>query len=243
MLPPKGLAEAGHQPNYLPWLGFFEKMQLCDIFIIEDNVQLEKQGFIVRNRIKTQEGARWLTVPIRHIGGPISINQAKIASDSNGYWGKKHWSTIRHSYGGSPFWEKYSGFFEETYSREWERLIDLNMHIIKGMMKFLGIEKPLVLASDLAASGDGSELIINQCKALGGNIHISGTGGRNYLDLKRFEDEGIKVLFQEFEYPVYKQLHGPYIPNLSAIDYLFCVGNRDWRRPETHSARDEQTDT
>jgi hypothetical protein len=233
MFPKKGLIEAGHQPNYLPWLGFFDKMQQCDIFIIENDVQLEKQGFIVRNKIKTPEGARWLTVPIRHMGGPVSINEAKIASGGSGDWRRRHWLTIKHSYSKSPFWEEYGGFFEETYSREWEKLIDLNMHIIKGIMKFLQIEKPLVLASDLAASGNGSELIINQCKALGAKVHLSGVGGRNYLDLKRFEDEGIDVLFQEFEYPNYKQLHGVFIPNLSAIDYLFCVGNREWRGPVT----------
>jgi hypothetical protein len=233
MLQSKGLVEAGHQPNYLPWLGFFDKMLQCDVFIIEDNIQLEKQGFTSRNMIKTEKGSQWLTVPIQHIGRPILINEAKIVDSGNGYWRRKHWESIKGSYSNSQFWNRYNGFFEETYNTEWKLLIDLNMHIIKGIMKFLRIDKPLVMASSLGVSGKKNELLINQCKALGATVHFSGIGGKDYLDLKSFEDEGIRVVLQEFEYPVYKQRYGNFIPNLSAIDYLFCVGDKDWRKQVT----------
>ncbi len=194
----KGLVEAGHQPNYLPWLGFFDKMQRCDVFIIEDDIQLERQGFVTRNRIKTREGVRWLSVPIKHTGGPVMINEAEIAYNED--WRKKHWFAIKHAYVKGPLWDRYSGFFEETYSREWELLIDLNMHIIKGLMKFFRIDKPLVMSSSLKATGRKSDLLISQCKALGATVHLSGEGGKDYLDMKSFERENIGVIFQEFEH-------------------------------------------
>lgn len=209
-------------------MGFFDKIRQSDIFIIEDNVQLERQGFTVRNRIKTLDGVRWLSVPIEHTGKPVIINKAKIANNSRDDWRMKHWLAIKHSYGKSLLWDQYSGFFEETYSQEWELLIDLNMHIIKGLMSFLDIKKPLVMASSLGASGNKNELLINQCKALGASVHLSGSGGKDYLDLKRFEKEGIKVVFQEFQHPTYDQPYGSFVPNLSAIDYLFCAGNKGW---------------
>jgi hypothetical protein len=103
-------------------------------------------------------------------------------------------------------------------------LIDLNMHIIKGLMRFLNIDTPLVMASSLGVSGKKSDLILAQCKAVGANVQLSGVGGRDYMDTKRFEAEGVKVVFQDFHYPVYPQLHGGFVPDLSVIDYLFCTG-------------------
>jgi hypothetical protein len=91
-------------------------------------------------------------------------------------------------------------------------------------MGFFNIDTPLVMASSLGVSGKKSELILEQCKAVGANVQLSGIGGRDYIDIKRFEAEGLKVVFQDFDYPTYPQLHGGFIPNLSVVDYLFCAG-------------------
>ena len=223
---------SGHQPNYLPWLGFFDKMAQCDVFVVEDNVQFERQGFQNRNRIKTVNGPAWLTVPVEHVGESLSIDQVKIADGAESRWAERHWLSLKHNYCKAPFWEKYCGFFEETYGREWSMLIDLNVHLIRGLMGFLGLEKRLVTASSLGVSGKGSELVLAQCKALGASVHLSGVGGRGYLDLGRFEEEGVKVVFQDFQYPVYHQLHGGFVPDLSVVDYLFCVGAKPWRKAD-----------
>jgi hypothetical protein len=218
------LITAGHQPNYLPWLGFFDKMSKCDVFIIEDNVQYEHNGFINRNKIKTLHGAKWLTVPVEHTGRPLLINEVRIANNSQSTWEKCHWLSLKHHYIHAPYWKKYSGFFEETYNKKWEFLIDLNMHLIKGIMKFLSIDKPLVMASSLSICEKKSELILDQCKAVKANIQLAGAGAQAYLNVERFEDEGLRVVFQDFEYPVYRQLYGEFVPNLSVVDYLFCTG-------------------
>ncbi len=212
---------AGHQPNYLPWLGFFEKMRLCDVFIVEDAVQYEHQGFTNRNKIKTPYGAKWLTVPIEHCGRPLMIKEVQIANEAEPDWAKRHWLGLLHNYGKAPFWSEYCELFEDIYNREWTRLFDLNMRLIKEIMGILNIKTELVFSSSLNISKKKSESVLSKCKAVGADILLSGSGGKNYLNLKRFEEEGIRVVFQDFNYPKYTQLHGEFLPNLSVVDYLF----------------------
>ena len=123
-------------------------------------------------------------------------------------------------------WNEFYNFFEDTYDKKWNKLIDLSLHLIKGVMDLLNIEKELVLASSLNVSGRKSDMIIAQCKALGAKTYLSGAGARIYLDVDKLEREGIKVVFQEFEYPTYPQLWGEFVPNLSVVDYLFCAGSK-----------------
>ena len=218
---------AGHQPNYLPWLGFFDKINRSDLFIIEDNVQYEQQGFTNRNKIMTQTGVRWLTVPVEHVDKPLLISDVKISNKGEPQWGNRHWLTLKHSYCKAPYWNSYSQFFEDTYSREWTKLIDLNMHLIKGIMKFLDIDKSLVMASSLNAKGKKNDLIIAQCKAVGASVQLSGNGCKEYIDDKLFEQEGIRLVFQQFQHPSYHQMNTEFIPNLSVVDYLFCTGAKE----------------
>lgn len=217
---------AGHQPNYLPWLGFFDKMRRVDIFIIEDNVQFEHQGYTNRNKIMTSDGVRWLSVPIIHAKKPLLINEVRIANKGEPDWRRRHWLTLKHSYCKAPFWSDYRDFFKDTYEREWIMLLDLNMHLIKGIMRFLQIDKPLIMSSSLGVKGKKSELIIAQCKKVGANVQLAGNGGREYIDRKRFEEEGIKLVFQEFKHPFYTQTREGFVANLSVVDFLFCAGRR-----------------
>ena len=218
---------AGHQPNYLPWLGYFDKMKRCDVFVIENLVQFEYHGYTNRNRIRTRDGARWLTVPVKAPARRQPINQVEIANDSDPKWKRRHWGTLQANYGRAPHWNKYSECLEDVYKRNWEKLIDLNMYLIKTMMSFLDIKSRLVMASTLGVEGTKNELIIGQCKALGADTYLSGTGGKAYVDTQEFEDAGLRVIFQDFKYPVYEQLYGGYIPNLSTIDYLLCTGGKE----------------
>lgn len=215
---------SGHQPNYLPWLGFFDKMRRSDLFIIEDNVQIERQGFTNRNKIMTVDGVRWLSVPVEHANKPLLINDVRIANRGEPKWGSRHWLTLKHSYCKAPYWRDYYDFFEDTYARDWTMLIELNMHLIKGIMRFLDIDKPLIMASSLSAKGKKSELIIAQCKVVGAAVQLAGNGGKDYINHKRFEEEGIQLIFQEFEHPRYTQTSAGFAPNLSVVDYLFCTG-------------------
>lgn len=224
------LIVSGHQPNYLPWLGFFDKMRNCDLFIIEDDIQFERQGFTNRNRIKTFDGVRWLTVPVKHVKRPLKIREVEISNEGEPDWALRHWLTLKHSYCKAPFWREYCDFFEDTYNRKWTKLIDLNLHLIRGMTSFLNIDTPLVMGSTLNVSGQKSELILSQCKAVKGDVQLAGVGSRGYINVKRFKKEGIKVVFQNFVHPYYPQMHGKFAYNLSAVDYLFCSGANEWKK-------------
>jgi hypothetical protein len=219
---------AGHQPNYLPWLGFFDKMRRSDVFVIEDNVQFEHKGFTNRNKIKEQKVSNWLTVPVEEAGKRHLINQIKIARDQQSGWRRNHWLNIKYHYSKAPYWAKYSDFLERTYNKDWILLIDINMHLIEGIMGFLGITTPLILGSSLNVIEKKSDLVLSQCKAVGADVHLAGQGAKGFLDVKKFERNGVKIVFQEFEYPEYRQLHGDFIPNLSVLDYLFCTGGTPW---------------
>ena len=215
---------AGHQPNYLPWLGFFDKIGKCDVFVIEDDVQFIYHEFQNRNKIKTSNGIKWLTVPVKEGRKRKKILEMYISNEKN--WSRRHWLILKNSYEKAPYWEEFCDFFEEAYDREWFKLIDLNLHFIKGIMDFLNIDTKLVLASSLNVSGTKNDLIIAQCKALGAKTYLSGVGARTYLDIDEFEREGINVVFQDFEYPTYPQLWGEFVENLSVVDYLFCAGSK-----------------
>lgn len=201
-------------------------MAKSDVFIIEDNIHFEWQGFTNRNKIKTVDGVRWLTVPAEHAGRSLLINQVKIANRAEPDWAERHWLTLKSNYCKAPFWKDYCDFFEQTYRREWTKLIDLNLHLIRGLMNFLGINTPLVLASSLGVKGKKSELVLAQCKRVGSTVHFAGTGARDYLNVEQFRKEGIEVVFQDFQHPHYAQLWGDFVPNLAAIDYLFCTGGK-----------------
>jgi hypothetical protein len=219
---------AGHQPNYLPWLGFFDKMRRSDVFIIEDDVQFERQGFTSRNRIMTADGVRWITVPIEHANKPLLVNEVKVANKAEPDWKQRHYLTLKHNYCKAPYWSEFADFFEETYQKDWSMLIDLNIHLIKGVMGFLKIETPLMLSSSIGAKGKKTELIIAQCKKVGAEVQLAGNGCKDYIDKSRFEQEGIKLVFQEFSHPRYTQTCAGFVPNLSVVDYLFCTGGKSW---------------
>jgi len=219
---------AGHQPDYLPWLGYFDKIRRCDVFVIEDIMQFEYHGFRNRNRFKTRDGVVWLTVPVRHATRWQAIRDVEIANDLKRRWARRHWGTLQTNYGKAPYFKEFREFFRLTYERPWYRLIDLNLHLIKGVMDFMKIVRRLVMASSLGVSGKKNDLLIAQCKALGADVYLSGAGGRAYVDVQKFRDEGIEVMFQDFGYPVYEQLHGEFVSDLSVVDYLFNVGAIDW---------------
>jgi len=212
------------QPSYLPWLGFFDKIINSDITIFYDTAQFVKRGksFHNRNRIRTPNNWMWLTIPIiAHIG--TKIKDVKINNSLN--WKEKHWKSILHSYKKAKFFDKYKIIFEEIYSKNWEYLCDFNLEIIKKIIEILGIETKIMLSSQIGKTNlKRTEELLFYCKKVKATIYLSGVFGKEYLDISKFEKEGIKVKFQDFKHPIYKQLYEPFIPNMSIIDLLFNYG-------------------
>lgn len=212
------------QPGYLPWLGFFEQMYHSDIFVVYDNVQYDKHGWRNRNRIKTSNGAQWLTVPVLTKGQDKPLNR-DILIDNKTNWGKKHLLSLRQNYSKAPCFKEYISFFEDTYSRQWDKLIDLDMHLIRRFAEILGIKSKIVFASSLQATGDAVQRLISICKELGADTFYEGAAGKDYIDTKVFEKAGITLEFQDYQHPVYKQLYGDFLPYLSIVDLIFNHGS------------------
>jgi len=212
------------QPGYLPWLGFFEQMYRSDVFVLYDDVQYDKEGWRNRNRIKTANGVQWLTVPVlvKFSDRPL-ITDIRVNNEMN--WRKKHLSSIKQSYGKAPFFKDYSGLFEEAYSRDWDFLVDLDLYFIMKLAECLGMrEKRVLRSSDMPVRGERDERLVHLCKHLGADTFYEGAAGRDYIDEETFSRGGVRVEFQEYDHPIYCQLHGNFVSHLSVIDLLFNHG-------------------
>ena len=213
---------SAHQPAYLPWAGYLHRIAISDKFVILDEVQFEKNSFTNRNRIKTSNGVTWLTVPVSlkgHISG--TIREVKIASSNNGL--KKQWKTIQQAYAKSPYFEVHKKFFENIFTQKWESLSLLNQAILDYLLIQFEIDTPLFLLSEMSIEGRKQDLILNICKTLNANGFIFGGHGRDYVDIKYFEDFGVLPNFHKYNTVPYPQLWGKFEENLSVIDMLFNI--------------------
>lgn len=213
-----------HQPQYLPWLGYFDKIHRSDAFVFLDNVQYKDREYQNRNRIRTGDGCIWLTVPVLKKTGSYP-NISDVLIDNMQDWRKRHWRSISLNYAHAPFFKKYAPFFEELYSRDWQKLVDLNMHIVNALNRFLGIDRPVYLESQLDVKTAGTRRIIDICKALKSDTYLSGVGGKAYLEEGLFAANNIKLVYQDFRHPEYAQRHIPFMPFMSIIDLLFNHGD------------------
>jgi hypothetical protein len=212
-----------HQPNFLPWIGYFYKIAKSDIFVFLDNVQYEKNGFINRNKIKTPQNAMWLTVPVNFKFGEL-INEVKISNHIS--WREKHLKTFEMNYKRSDFFEDVFEIIKGIYcSKDWQNLSDLNINLVEAVARYLGLNTPFVKSSTLGVEAKSTELLMQIVKKVGGDIYLSGFGGVKYQEETEFAKAGIKLMYSDFNHPAYKQLWGDFVPNLSVIDLLFNTGN------------------
>jgi len=216
-----------HQPNFLPWLGFFNKVRSSDLLIIGDHIQFERRGFQNRNRIKTDQGSKWLTIPIIR-EYPQAINKVKIHEEPrNGLtWRDLHLRTLRTYYGKAPYYEKYIGIFENIYMEKINLLAENNLKFLSAIFDILGLDIKMKKASEMTTANTRTEEIIEICKTLGADSYLSGMGGLRYMECGLFEKNGIKLLFNNYSHPVYNQqfMKIGFLPNLSIIDLIFNAG-------------------
>jgi hypothetical protein len=211
------------QPSYLPWLGYFDQMRKADVFVIYDDVQFDKHGWRNRNRIKGPKGPLWLTVPVLHRGRALqSINMVEI--DNRRPWHRKHLLSIEQLYARAFFAATVIPRFVDILNKPWERLADLNIATTDWLADEFEIKTPRHRASHLRIGGDRNERLINFCRHFAATRYISGDAARDYLDVAQFAAAGIEVVWHAYEHPRYPQLHGEFMPYLSALDLLLNVG-------------------
>jgi hypothetical protein len=149
-----------------------------------------------------------------------------VQIDNTHAWAKKHWKTISQAYGKAPYFGHYSSFFEELYSRQWEKLVDLCLVILEFLKDAFEISTPVYKASSFTTREEPTARLVDLCLALGADSYLAGAGSRGYMDLRLFEDAGLEVIFQNFVHPVYPQCYEPFEPAMAAIDLLFNCGGR-----------------
>jgi len=213
------------QPAYLPWLGFFDLMDQVDTFVLLDNVQFEKRSWQQRNRIKSPAGLLWLTVPVKSRGRfEQQIAQAEIGEPD--FW-RDHLRSIEMNYRRAPFFTNYfeecAGIFRTSGGG---LLIDLTSTLIKWLARKLGVNTPILRASDLQKAGKRTELLTDLCVKLHASQYLSPIGSAVYLlaEMELMNSRGIAVTFQNYVHPEYTQLFPPFIPYASVLDLLFNEG-------------------
>lgn len=214
-----------HQPEWLPWLGFLDKLRQCDVFVLLDQVQFEKHYYQNRNRVRTAtpRGWTWLTVPVRtkgRFGQPIGEVEIDYATD----WRRTHLRTLELNYHKAPAFDACWPALQALYERPWERLADASIAMIHWLADQFGIRTQIIRSSALDVSGSRSALLLAICRQLGATEYLSGVSGREYLQVGAFEEAGIRVRCQEFHHPVYRQCYEPFVPALSSVDLLLHYG-------------------
>lgn len=217
-----------HQPEYLPWLGFFKKMMNVELFVFLDDVQFRKKGWQNRNRIRINDGTTLLSIPV-HTHSYPKINEVTIDNEKN--WSMRHKKSILYNYARAPYFGEIKDFIESIFEKKFQYLVDLNTEIIKFIMNELEIKSKIVFSSELEISKKGSDRVLDICKAVDADHYITGTfWAESNLRVEEFKKSNIDVEFQKFQHPTYKQIHGEFIPEMSIIDLLFNEGRKEAKK-------------
>ena len=209
-----------HQPAYLPWLGYFDKISRSDIFVYLDTVQLEKNSysFTYRNKIKTPQGAKWLTIPLKSKGYRArSIDDIPI--DNSQDWKRKHLKSIYVNYKKSTYFDELYPKLELLYQTDYKYFSEFAYVHLEFWLNELQINTKVIKASMTTIKSKKSALILELCEQFGAKKYISGAQGINYLDEQSFKNKSIQIEYQNYKHPIYPQLFGEYIPNLAVVDY------------------------
>lgn len=212
------------QPYFIPWPGFFYRAARADKFVLLDSVQFPR-GFtwINRNRIKGKDGELWLTIPVHRKGrGLQQINQVEIYYGEN--WIRKHIFSFQHSYKNSPFFEEIFPELEKIYSRRERFLVDFLLPLLDLIRNLFQLRDNFVLQSSLGVKGRREKLIIALAENLGADTVLVPREAGSHMDFTKLKDAGIKIETVKYRCPVYPQLWGDFIKNLSSLDILFNIG-------------------
>ena len=221
---------AAHQPHYLPWLGYLDKLAGADLFVVMDDLQYEAQNFINRQRLKLAAGPHWLVVPLERGAQTDRICDKRIDNAGRGgrhHWQHRHWQTLLVHYARTPHFARYAPALEDLYTRRWDFLLDLDLHVLDLARRWFHITRPIVRASSLSLRGHKTDRIIALCHAVGAHTYLTGKGGSaSYLDTAALARAGITTVWQQFAHPTYPQRYprAGFASHLGFLDYLCNAG-------------------
>jgi len=217
-----------HQPNYLPWEGYFYKIAHCDVFVFLDDVQFIKQSYTRRVHIRQNKNTQkkaFLIVPLQKHHQLTNINQLYINHSQN--WQKRQLGQVYNTYHGSPYFEEVYAQFEQwiEQSKEFEMLADYNIYLVESICQLLNLSTQFVRSSKLPVSGKNQDYIINIVRYLNGTCYLSGNGARKYQCKNTFDAKGVELVYSNFKPTQYLQLQDGWLPGLSILDRLMNVAH------------------
>jgi len=214
-----------HQPDFVPYLGFFHRFLQADFYIALDHVQYvngSSRAWTHRDKIKTEQGAKWLTISVKKAPRDTPINQIELSTDID--WRQDNLHLLEQNYRNAPFYCELMPMIERLYAQTFHLLRDFNMASIEMLMDMLNVRIPWEWSSSLEPAGTKNELLVDLLKKVSATQYLSGVGARDYFQPEPFASAGIEVIWQSFTHPVYTQQFGEFVPYLSALDVLFNHG-------------------
>jgi WbqC-like protein family len=212
------------QSSYIPWKGYFDLINMVDEFVLYDDRQFTRRDWRNRNRIKTPQGTRWLTIPVRVKGKYLQRIDETVVDGHE--WRERHWKTLVHSYSSAPFFDEYAEKLRPLYvESDDERLSAVNRRFLERACEILGIRTPLRWSTEYEPEGAKSERLLSICLQAGATSYLSGPSAQAYLDEDLFRANGIEVDYMSYDdYPEYPQLHPPFEHSVSIVDLIFTTG-------------------
>ena len=208
-----------HQPDFMPWMGYFDKIQNSDLLIYLDDVQFSRRGWTHRDKIRIHNNYKWLTVPIEKKNNYFQkIKDTKIKDYSN--LGKFHLDKIKNAYQKSKNFEDLYLELEMIYNRNHKFLIDLNLDLIDLFCNFLKIKKKTLFSSNLNLRSKSSERLIEILEINKSNKYLTGEPSKNYIDLASFKQKKIEIIWHKFNEKECMKQYNEFNKNLSALDFL-----------------------
>ncbi|MEG1755964.1 MAG: WbqC family protein [Clostridia bacterium] len=211
------------QSNYIPWKGYFDIIHDVDLFIFHDDLQYTKHDWRNRNRIQTEGGLKWLTVPV----GTDEHRLILDVSMQDTSWQKKHYDMICAAYRRAPYFEKYRPFLEQVYlSQKWDYLYELDRYLIEHISTdFLGIQTKFADSRAFATHGVKHEKLLSMLQSAGADLYVSGPAAKDYICFEDYQKAGIQLVWKDYGgYPVYPQQYGEFEHGVSILDLLLNTG-------------------
>lgn len=212
------------QSMLFPWVGMLEQIRLADVFVHYDDVQYSKGSFTNRVQIKTPDGSKWMTIPLKNLKLGQSINEVQIAASEE--WREKNMALLKNNLKVAPFFQDALEIAWDVFNKNHENLAGLARESMMAVADYFDLlkEKTIIKVEDLQVPGSGSDRVFETVKSLGGDEYISGRGGLNYLNHQKFDEAGIMVKYMEYKLLKYPQLHGEFTPYVSSLDLIANCG-------------------
>jgi len=212
------------QPMFFPWIGFFEQIKSCDSYVHYNDVQYSKGGFTNRVQVKSPQGSKWMTVPLKGVHLGQAINEVEINNDKD--WRVSHLGLLKSCYATAPYYSEMLALVKTLYEQDWELIDDLAQSTLIKICEYFGLlaDKEFINIQDLSILGSNSTRVLDTVLKLKADTYITGHGAIRYLNHDIFEEAGVRVEYMDYQKKRYAQLNGDFNPYVSILDLIANVG-------------------